>query len=79
MVEGPAAVPRRDTVNAGQRCYPRNDWRLVVLESLLGIRSDVGLLVVRATIEPSVWGVWRTASMLPETMSEELSEPELKQ
>ncbi|MFY9557298.1 MAG: M56 family metallopeptidase, partial [Blastocatellia bacterium] len=48
------------------------------VRSWLGIKREVRLSIVPASIEPGVWGVWKPVVLLPETIAEELTEAELE-
>ncbi|HYP29799.1 MAG TPA: TonB family protein [Blastocatellia bacterium] len=73
---------RRDfarAMKAGRACCGGREAAAAArVRSWIGIRRRVGLIVTPGLTEPGVWRVWRPVLVLPESMSELLSEAELE-
>jgi TonB family protein len=56
----------------------REQQALNRVRAWLQIKRDVRLSILRGTVEPGVWGVWRPIVFLPERMADDLSEAEIE-
>lgn len=68
-----AALRRGEAVGDG-----RESDALVRVQSKLGLRRKIGLVITPAVSEPGVWGVWRPVLVLPEGVADQLDDDEFE-